>query len=204
MLYIGISFIATCGLLLSCEKETIIPEQKNTNRSNEEVNMPEELERPRQICGPVKKKDLLANGRRDIGDVYIFNDTKYLYVNAIADNYNLFKNAYLYTGSKSEIPETREGDLNYQMFTHTQETLSYERRRTFKIPLSGLPGRFIVSLMVETKAEKAQDIDYIFHSWADGHPYGVTTGEIGRIFSYLKGVCETVDHIESDAIFSEY
>lgn len=58
--------------------------------------------------------------------------------------------------------------------------------------------------MVETKSDKAQDIDYIFHSWADGHPYGEEAIEIGRIFSYLKGVCETANHIESDPVTSAY
>lgn len=201
LLVIGISSVATCGLLLSCEKETIKPEENYMNKSSQGAEMPQELFRPLQICGTIQKKDIVVGERKDIGDMYIFNDTKYLYVHAIADDRFLLKNAYLFTGLREEIPETAEGNLNYELFTHTQEALSYARSRHFKVPLSELHGKFLVSLMVETKPVNAQSSAFNFNSWADGYTYGVTPNKIGRIFTYIKGVCESIDH--DDAFTSD-
>lgn len=182
---------ATFGLLLSCEKENITTPNDPDNRSAQSVEMPIELYPQFGVCGNIQKKDLVVGDRKDIGDVYVFNDTKYFYVHAIADGRHLLRNAYLFTGTREEIPEIN-GDLNFDLFTHSIQALAYNSSRNFKIPVKDLKGKFLVSLMVEAKPKYAQSAGPQFKAWADGYKYGNRV--IGRIFTYVKGVCLYTDH----------
>lgn len=126
----------------------------------------------------------MVGDRKDIVDVYIFKDTKNLCVHAVADDRYLLKKAYLFTGTRDEIPEI-EGDLNFELFTHTIQAIAFNSSRHFKIPLKDLRGKFLVSLMVEAKPKYAQGAGAMFKSWADGYNYG--NKEIGRIFYLYQG-----------------
>ena len=181
----------TFGLLLSCEKENVTAPDNTVDRSAQTAEMPVELYPQFGVCGSIHKKDLIIGDRKDVGDVYFFNDTKYMYVHAVADDRHLLKNAYLFTGAREDIPEI-EGDLNYELFTHTLQALAFNSSRHFKIPLNELKGKFLVSLMVESKPKFAQSASPLFRSWADGYKYG--DRQIGRIFTYVKGVCLYTDH----------
>jgi hypothetical protein len=183
----------TFGLLLSCEKENFTTPENAVQKAADNSKMPLDLYPPFGVCGNIIKKDIVVGDRKDIGDVYFFNDTKFMYVHAIADERNLLKSAYLFTGTREEIPEVN-GDLNYGLFTHTIEALTFSSSRHFKIPVRDLKGKFLVSLMVEAKPKYAQGAGSVYKGWADGYKYGVN--EIGRIFTYVKGVCLYTDHDE--------
>jgi len=94
-----LSVAATFGFLISCEKENIQPLKDNSIKSAEAESQAE-LFPLTEICGNIQQKALLIGSRTKAGDVYIFNDTKYLYVHVIAGKSLSMKNVYLYASSK--------------------------------------------------------------------------------------------------------
>lgn len=182
-----LSVAATFGFLISCEKENIQPLQDNAIKSS--AAEPEsELFPLTEICGEIQQKALLIGDRTKAGDVYIFNDTKYLYVHVSALRFFELKNVYLYTGPRVDIPLTIAGDLAYKRFNHVLLSDVFSNTKRFKIPLSELNGRFVVSLRADVKRDIGNSsLVRLSEAWADGKPFGITT--FGRIFSYETTIC---------------
>lgn len=189
-----LSVATTFGFLISCEKENIQPLQDNAIKSADED---EELFPKTDICSEIIQKDLLIGDRQKAGDVYIFNDAKYLYVHVSAGKFFLLKNAYLFVGSREELPITISGDLAFRRFNYIRLADNYSVARRFRVPLALLDGRVVVSLKVETKREFGESsIANLNEAWADGRPFGIT--KFGRVFSYTRVNCLTNDPVFLD------
>lgn len=191
MIFCG-SMLTTFVALVSCEKESIVPE---VDRTAVEGQIKEKDIYPvGAICGDqVKKKVLLKNGK-EAGYILLFNDSKYFYVQATASRDYHLRNAYLYTGTFDEIPRNVFGDPNLGRFPYKSETDSYSSTRKFRIPLSDLKAGFVVSFMVEVKPTFAQgSLGRPLKAWAEGRFYG--TKELGTAFSHEKNICAQIDPI---------
>lgn len=191
-----LSVAATFGFLISCEKENIQPLQDNSIKSAEAESQ-SELFPLTEICGSIHQKALLIGSRTKAGDVYIFNDTKYLYVHVSAGRYYEMKNVYLFAGSREDLPLTIGGDLAVKRFNHVMLSDVYTSTRRFKIPLSELEGRFVVSLKAEVKRNMGESsLSRLSEAWADGKPYGITS--FGRVFSFETTNCLINDPVSLD------
>lgn len=193
-LMLFISVVTALGFLISCEKENIQPVGPQDLKSSQKV--PDELLPLPEICSEIIHKDLLLKDNTKIGDVYLLNDAHYFYVHVLARKGTLFHNAYLYAGLMENIPMTREMNPDVERFTRIIKQDDFGTVRRFKIPMKELSGKFIVSLMVQTKDDKLsiqEDFVKYFRAWADGKLYGNTN--IGRLFTYKKGICRVDDPV---------
>lgn len=185
---IFISIVTALGFLISCEKENIQPAEPQNLKSSQKV--PDELLPLPEICSEIIQKDLIFKNVYKVGDVYLFNDTKYFYVHILARKGTYLRNAYLHAGPMENIPMTEDMNPDVEQFKYkiTQNDFSLVRR--FKIRLSELEGKFIVSLAVQTRNDKYDSQnDFVKYNlaWASGKLYGST--KPGRLFIYTKGIC---------------
>ena len=189
-MFAAVTFIATLGILISCEKQEILPTSEMQSRSA--ATPPEILQDfpTVEICGTVMSKKLLIFQKKIVGSAFVFNDRKYLYVHAIANEAYKFHNAYLYAGMKDEVPMTSGNDPDFKAFDHKIENAGYSTFRTFKIRLDRLNGTMAIGLMLELKPQTGSEEGLIeLRSWAQGYSIGVHEGQKGMLFAYKKGIC---------------
>ena len=177
------------GILLSCEKEYISSlGQEKTTRGK----LPQDLQVDYptiELCGTVTVKKLLTTNQTIIGKAYFFNDRKYLYVQAVANNNFKFYNTYLYAGMKDEVPMTPEGDPDITSFNYKIVGQGLSQVRNFKIPLSSLSGTFALGLVLIVKTKMWQPIHVDIKAWAEGYSIGANEENKGMLFAYKKGIC---------------
>ena len=183
----GIIISVTIALFFSCQKEEIIPFDKN--KSVEQPPSQDLFPRP-FFCGDLVRKDLILKNETKIGNAFFYNDNDFYYVHLVANRGYSFHNAYLFTGQFEDIPLNMDlnpdiSAFNYQIVSDDMSTV-----RKFKIPLAELTGTFDVSLMVQTKNSNFtwEDRRNKFErAWCQGKLYGNTL--FGRFFIYRKGTC---------------
>ena len=186
----AVTFIATLGILISCEKQEILPTSEI--QAKYATTPPEILQDfpTVEICGTVVSKRLLIFQKKIVGTAFVFNDRKYLYVHAIANEAFKFHNAYLYAGMKDEVPMTSGNDPDYKAFGHKIENAGLATFRTFKVRLDRLSGSFAIGLMLELEpVTESGDGLLEMRSWAQGYSIGVHEGQKGMLFAYKKGIC---------------
>jgi hypothetical protein len=185
-----VTFIATLGVLISCEKQDIVLESEKEMQS---VSTPPEIlqEFPTiKICGTVVSKRIIVSEKKIVGSAFVFNDQKYLYVHAVALGVNKFHNAYLYAGTKDAVPMTPGNDPDYKAFGYKIENAGISASRTFKVPLHSLSGMFALSLMLETTPATDDGFTMVeLHAWAEGKTIGSHSGQKGMIFYHRRGIC---------------
>lgn len=184
------SFMAALGILISCEKEEITP--LSLDQSKSKSTPPEVLQDfpTVEICGTVVSKQLLMFQKKIVGKAFVFNDRKYLYVYAVANEAFKFHNAYLYAGMKDEVPMTPGNDPDYKSFENKIENVGLSSVRIFKIRLDKLNGYFAVGLMLELKPQIAEGDGMLeMKAWAQGYSIGVHEGQKGMLFAHKKGIC---------------
>lgn len=189
------SILTTLGFLISCEKENIQPLNDNPVKSaqSDEDAALKEINQTQDLCGEVERKALLIDNGKQVGFVFVYNDTKYYYVQALAIQGFYFKNAFLYTGTREALPLTAKGNLDFKSFNHIQESMGLVKVIRFKVPLAETHTNFVSSLMVQTNFGDSERIAP-HRAWADGRTYGVTL--FGKVFSYEKNFCEADDSAE--------
>lgn len=163
---IGISMIIIWGSFISCEKEDLqaINASKNSKSSQEKLNS---ITTPSwQICSPIVKKTLYIDGKTKVGSVEIYNDTKFLYVNALADiNYG-FGEAHVYAGDLKDVPKNRLGRIDYKGFNNVKFPLHFVNNHRFKIQLSDIKTNVTLSIMIQISPEYTGG--EIRNAWAFG------------------------------------
>lgn len=185
------SILTTLGFLISCEKENIQPLNNDSMRlaQADEDDAVRDINQSYNLCGEVQRKSLLLDNGKQVGFVFVYNDTKYFYVQVVAMRGLYFKNAFLFTGTREELPLTK-GNLDYKAFNHIKESPGLVKTIRFKIPLEETHTDFVSSLMVQTNFGDVQSD--LHKAWADGRTYGET--QFGKVFSYSKNFCE-IDNI---------
>lgn len=187
-LMLFISVITGLGFLISCEKENIRPVGAQELKTHPEL--PAELLPLPLICGEIAHRNLILEDNRKVGDVYLLNDRKYLYVHVLARDGIRLRNAFLFTGKMEAIPLSESMDPLISSFPYSISTNEFSTVKRFKIDLRNLSDKFIVSLMVQTTKRKISESENLMrynNAWADGKLYGDRI--LGRLFTYKKGMC---------------
>ncbi|MEY3236148.1 MAG: hypothetical protein RI883_249 [Bacteroidota bacterium] len=185
------SIISTLGLFISCEKESIEP-LNNLQMKTDQGNPHDHLQKE-NICSEVLERDLLLNDNQTVGTTYIYNDPHFLYVDVYAPRDYSFKNAHLYLGELENMPTLINGDLNYKRYQYFNESSVLRKEIKFKIPLADLHKKFVVSMMVQTKSERLDEMNFS-NSWIEGD--GGSTWVIGRFFQHNTVYCEINNEAE--------
>jgi hypothetical protein len=185
-----ITFILTLGILISCDKEDVMP-LADTHTSSNEVSIEHIQEFPTtDLCGTVISKRLMVSKTKIVGNAFVFNDRKYLYVKALVNDGNMFHNAYMYVGRKENIPMTPGNDPDYKLFDYRIENVGYAKSRMFKVPLRDLDASFTIGLMVELLPDFMGDNpSREMHAWAQGYSIGTHIGQKGMLFDHRKALC---------------
>lgn len=177
-----VSIISAVGVLYSCEKENIQPiRQDSIEKGGIAINEP--------ICGTVITKDLYDKENKRYGTVSFHNDARFLYVKAVANRGHAFKNAYLFVGSREELPLNVRGDIQYKSFKNFTLIPDLVHEHNFQFPLAGLPRSFMVSFMTQVPHPLNDENTLRYaNAWADGKMVGDQNG--GRIFIYKRAICK--------------
>lgn len=186
----GVAAIVTWGSLLSCEKANIQPMRTDNDVMKTDQDVPVDVYQSDNICGNVVTKSLLI-GKEPVGRVLIYNDPHYLYVDAIADEEHMLKNAFLYAGRRDELPLNMNGYISYQEFNHIKVTDRYLKAQRFRIPLSELEGKFALSFVVQTVRARSPIPAKPINAWAEGASDG--DDSFGMSFGFKKTVCMQID-----------
>lgn len=179
-----VTLISTMVIFYSCEKENIQPTRQDAFDSKEVVKGDNNI----NICGVVSQRDLLDENNRKLGTVTIYNDAKYLYVDVLASKGRGLASAYLFTGTREDLPMDFKGDLEFKSFNNSVITEYLVRGHNFKVPMVGLNRSFIISLMVQTSdSPYTSNPNKYVNGWANGKPFGELG--FGRAFFYRKSIC---------------
>lgn len=189
------SILTTLGFLISCEKENIQPLNDNPMKSMQatEEDAISEINQSYDLCGEVQRKALLIDNGKQVGFVFVYNDTKYYYVQALALRGFYLKNAFLFTGMRADLPLNSKGNLDYKAFNNIKTSEDLVKTIRFKIPLSETHTNFASALMVQVNFGNTRPIR-LHKAWADGRTMGLS--EFGRAFSYEKNFCQADDSAE--------
>lgn len=184
----GATVLGVLLFFISCEKESVAPETSQNNVYGEKET--EDFKMFPDYCGELMKKDIFSQDGHKVGDAYLFNDTKYLYVRLVASDLHLFHYVYLFAGKQGTVPVDQNKNPLFKEFPYKIEVDNLTKSRRLMIPLSELPIMMDVSLMVETKKE-TQAITIprsrFQHGWVESRYYG--NGFSGKIFSYERRFC---------------
>lgn len=185
----GAMILGVLLFFISCEKEAVAPETNQSNLLSQKEA--EDVKMFPDYCGDLMKKSILLEDGRKVGDAYLFNDTKYLYVRLVTSDQHLFHYVYLFAGKPGTVPLDQEEIPLFKEFPYKIEVDNLTKARRFMIPLGELPVRMDISLMAEMKKE-AQPITIprsrFQHAWVEGRYYG--NGLFGKIFSYERKFCD--------------
>lgn len=182
-----VTLISTMVIFYSCEKDNIQAPNQNSFDSNEVFN-DEKDDNNNSICGVITHRDLIDVNNRKLGTVTISNDSRYLYINVYANKGRGLASAYLYTGSREDLPMDFRGDLEFKSFNNSVITEFLVRRHNFKVPLVGLDRNFIISLMVQASdSPDSSNPNRYIQGWANGKAFGELG--LGRAFYYKKSIC---------------
>lgn len=198
---LALSIVTTVGILYSCEKENIAPSIAPSSEVPMRVNeeLPRDIFGDKRICGTVIRKDLLLEGVGRVGNVFLFNDTKFFYVYVVANRGYGLKDAYLFNGTRADLPLTMDGDLEYKRFNNTITADEFIRSRNFKIPLAQMHAISVNALALEMKnLNPTNEASRPKIAWADGKQIG--NFSLGRVFQYTKGVCLINDPISAEEL----
>lgn len=192
---LAVSVITIVGVLYSCEKQDIQPMSSNDSVMKTDSDLPIDIFDGRDICGEIERKALVVDGMGRVGSVFVFNGTKYFYVYVSAFRNFSLRNAYLFTGTRAELPLNLDGDLEIKRFQHQIISDEASTTRVFRIPISEMHGRSVISLMVQAKNDQG-DFSRYKNAWAQGKEYGTIT--IGHVLTYDKRICLVNDPVGFD------
>jgi hypothetical protein len=188
----GAIILGVLLFFISCEKETIAPESSQRNVYNEKEA--EDVKLFPEYCGELMKKSIFLKDGVKVGDAYLFNDTKFLYVRLVASDQRLFHYAYLFAGDGSMVPLDQNKNPLFKAFPYKMEADNLTEVRRFMIPLSELPEIMDISLMVEVSmvAQSIKTVQGRFQqAWVEGRNYGYSS--FGKMLSYERRSCTRVE-----------
>lgn len=144
---VGLASFATIGFLISCEKSAMHP-LKSGGSQNSSFPQEKFAQDDGGICSSVRILKLVDNKMNQVGQVEVYNDKEYLYVNALANNDHGFGNAYLFTGKLEDLPLGRNGQLQFKAFNNIKLPLHLTKEHRFKIGLSDVNRKVTMSMMI--------------------------------------------------------
>jgi len=155
----GLSIAIVWGIFISCEKEDIFPSGQVKDLNIDRDGSPDGTVSKGEICSPIITKALLIDGTTKVGFVKIYNDARFLYVDAFADGEFGFGEARLYTGTKDDAPRGRLGRLNYLAFNNVKYALprQYVKLVRFKIQLSEVNTNIFMAMMIQVNPEAGSE-----------------------------------------------
>ena len=153
---------------------------------------------PGDVCGQIKTSVILRQDDREVGKARIWNDTKYFYVELYPYKNYLLGNAFMEVcDNTSDIPVDHGGNPQTSKYEYNITSRPYSAERIFRIPLSDIETKSYVSVavsMIQNSADKTRE----FVAWIDGRFIG--NQKNGRLFSYTKQNCLTVDGQTDSAV----
>lgn len=186
-----VALVAITGVtatMYSCSKESILPNEQMSTKTTQPTPDDPILAK---YCGEMSKKALISQRGHSIGNAYIYNNGKNLYVHLIADANTYFGNAYLELKENPEdFPLTIRNTPDYLHFSVVLDGLATSKSRKFVIPLEQVRNKKYFSAVV--KYDNTRAGRYQYKAWVEGRAYPMSAE--GQVVEIALQNCKARPH----------